>query len=407
MLRKYIHVKKNEILNLFKLQRDILRLNQNSDLEVKVVIAEGKAPGTSDITLKATDSFPYHLGTSVDDQGTRLTGKYRNTFSFRSSNLTGLGDNAFYSYILSFNAYGNYATYAIPIGTYGTKAAFDFTQFHSKLGHEYESYNILGDTQIYTPHLSQELALSDTFQASVDAGLEIKSSKKKIAGTLTSNDQLRLPYCLFDFTKLDALFGGGQTTFSPKFTFGTSGFLGASSRDHPSASRDGTGGFFVKYEQSLKRFQKLFFGSYMMLRSQFQLPNRTLPPSEQFQLGGAYSVRGYPEGDFMADYGAILNTEWYFPCYLFPKDFKLPYADKPLRRQIEPVLFFDLGGGGLMKHNPGEVKSKLLMGLGGGVRINFRKNLFLRLDWAHSVGGDGPAPGNGPSSFYLTFQFEV
>ena len=60
-----------------------------------------------------------------------------------------------------------------------------------------------------------------------------------------------------------------------------------------------------------------------------------------------------------------------------------------------------------MKVNPGEINSKILIGLGGGVKIHFNRNLFLRLDWAQAIGGDGPAQGNGPSSFYITCQFEV
>jgi hemolysin activation/secretion protein len=226
-------------------------------------------------------------------------------------------------------------------------------------------------------------------------------------GIVTANDQLRLPYIAFDFTKLDSFLGGGQTSFSPKATFGTSGFLGASKLDHPSSSRDGTGGFFAKYEQSVRRYQKLFHESYMILRSQFQFASHTLLSSEQLQLGGAYSVRGYPEGDYLADYGATLSAEWYCPFYLIPKEWKLPHADQPLRYQIEPVVFFDLGGGGLMMTNPGEVNAKILMGVGGGVKIHFNRNLFLRLDWAQAIGGDGPVQGNGPSNFYITFQFEV
>jgi len=407
MIRKYIHIKKNELLDVWRLQRDIMRLNQNSDLEMKAVIAEGKEPGTTDITLKVTDKFPYHVGTVVDNQGTRLTGKYRNSFSFRSSNLTGFGDTVYYSTIMSATSSGNFATYAIPVDTYGTKAAFDSTQFYSKLGQEFKGYGITGTTEIYTPHMSGEIYLSDMFQANIDAGLEIKSIKRMTMGEITANDQLRLPYFSFDFTKLDFFLGGGQTSFSPKATFSTSNFLGASKLDHSTSSRDGTGGFFAKYEQSARRFQKLFYESYMMLRSQFQFVSRTLPPSEQLQLGGAYSVRGYPEGDYLADYGATFSVEWYFPFYLIPKEWKLPHAEQPLRYQIEPVVFFDLGGGGLMRVNPGEIDAKILMGLGGGVKIHFNRNLFLRLDWAQAIGGDGPAQGNGPSNFYITFQFEV
>jgi len=407
MLRNYIHAKKNELLNIFKLERDILRINQNADLEAKVVLAPGKEPGTSDITIKVADKFPHHVGTSVDNQGTRLVGKYRNSFSYRSSNMLGFADTAYYSTIMSATSSGNYATYTIPIDTYGTKAAFDFTQFYSKLGQELKGFDITGNTEIYTPHIIGEIYLSDMLQVNIDTGLEIKSIKKNIDGEKSSNDQLRLFYVAYDITRIDSILGGGQTSFSPRVTFSTEDFLGASRQDHPSASRSGTGGVFVKYEQNLRRYQKLPFESYMIMRSQFQFASHSLPPSEQMQLGGSYTVRGYPEGDYTADYGATLNMDWYFPCYLIPKEWKLPKADQPLRNQIEPVAFFDMGGGGLMRVNPGEYNGQFLMGVGGGLKLHFNRNVFLRMDWAEPLGGDLPAQGNGPSTFYLTLQCEV
>lgn len=407
LIRDYIHLKKNELLDIFKLQRDLIRLNQNSDLSIRTVLSEGKETGTSDIILKVEDKFPYHFGTVVDNQGTRLSGKYRNSFTFRSTNLTGLNDAMFYSTILSANASGNFMTYTIPIDTYGMTAGLDLTQFHSKIGQEFKVFDITGDTLVCTPHVTGEIYLSDAFQVSAEAGIEMKSVENFQTGTRTSNDQLRLPYFSLNIMKLDGFLGGGQTSFSPKVTFGTSDFLGASSRGHSSADRLGTGGFFAKYEQSVSRYQKLFYESYMILRSQFQFVSRILPSSEQLQLGGAYSVRGYPEGDYLADYGASLSTEVYFPCYIFPKDLRLSGADKPLRYQVEPVIFFDLGGGGLLKSTASQIDSKILMGLGGGVKVSFNRNFSLRLDWARAIGGDGPTQGGGPSTFYITLQFEV
>ena len=406
LIERFIHLKKNEILNIFDLQRDLLRLNQNSDLEIKTILSPGAEPGTSDITLQIKDKFPYHLGLSVDNQGTRLVGNYRPAVSLRSTNLTGNNDSLFVNTMLSAGAFGESVLYSIPVTTHGTKVGFNFTYFYTKLGKEFKSYDIEGYTQIYTPYISQELYLSEDFQASVNVGLDIKSIKKYMRDSLTSNDQLRLPYFGFDFSKLDSFFGGGQTTFNPKFVFGTANFLGASTRDNSKASRSGTGGYFFKYKQYLNRVQKMPFDSYMLMGSQFQLADRTLPSSEQFQLGGANSVRGYPEGDYLSDIGFSFSFDWVLPMPLLPKEYKLPYSDTPLRDQIHPVLFMDIGAGRLMKTLPGERKSKVLMGLGGGLRINLYESIYVKVEWAGHV-ADNPTPGTGPSTFYLTVQSEI
>ena len=406
LIEKYFHVKKNEILNIKNLQKDILRLNQNPDLEVKAVISTGKEPETSDMTLNIKENFPDHVGVSFDNQGTRLTGKYRSALSIHHTNFLGFFDSFFMNTLLTSRSFGESISYSIPLNTYGTKFGLDATYFKMKLGKEYKSFDITGNTQIYTPHILWELCLSEDFQANADIGIEIKSVEKKIAGDITTSDELRLPYFGFDFTKTDSFLGGGQNVFTPRFTFGTEHFLGASSRNHPTASRTGTGGFFFKYEHSLSRIQRMPLESYILMRSQFQAASHTLPSSEQFQIGGANSVRGYPEGDYLADMGGDLNLDWVFPMYLIPREWKLPGQDTALRHQIKPVFFMDLGGGKLKETMPGEKKDKFLMGIGGGIRVNLNRNLFLKLDWAKDI-GDEPSSGSGPSTFYLTFQSEI
>lgn len=402
LIKKFIHSKKNEILNIKTLVRDLLRLNKKPDLAIRVVIEPGKETQTSDITLKVIDHFPWHLGLLQDNRGSRLTGRYRSMLYERCSNLSGIGDTIFLNTLYSGKSFGQSLSYAIPLGSYGTKFAIDTTYFIMKIGREYKMSDITGNTQIYSPHFSWELALTEEFEAYLDLGIDIKSIKQKTSGELTSDDQLRTPYFSFNLIKADFK---GQTTLSSKFNFGTSGFLGSSHRKHPSASRAGTGGFFFKYEQSLNRVQKIFLNSYFSIGAQFQLASHTLASSEEFQLGGADSVRGYPEGDYLADYGGVLNMNYFFPLYVIPQNWTLAGQDVPLRRQIEGVLFVDVGGGKLKKTLQGERKDKFLAGIGGGLRFNF-KHFSLRLDWAKAV-GDRPSSGFGPSTFYFSFQSEM
>jgi hemolysin activation/secretion protein len=401
-IKKFFHAKKNEILNIKTMTRDILRLNKNPDLEIKALISPGRDPQTSDISLKVEGKQPWHIGFLEDNRGSLLTGKYRSMIFIRSSNVSGLGDTVFINSLYSGNSFGESVSYGIPVGTYGTKFGLDATYFKMKMGKEYKSFDITGNTQIYTPYFSWELALSEVFEAYVNLGMDIKSVIKKMSGNVTASDQLRTPYFSFDFSKTDP---AGQTSFSPRFNFGTSGFWGASHRNHPTSSRAGTGGFFFKYEQSLNRIQRMFLNSYLSVRTSLQAASHTLASSEQFQLGGADSVRGYPEGDYLADNGAAANFDWVFPMYPIPKSWKLKGEEMPLRQQIEPVFFVDVGGGDLKKVLPGERKDKFLAGVGGGLRLRF-KLFSLRLDWAKAI-ADKPTSGSGPSTFYFTFQSEL
>ena len=283
LIKKYFHTKKGEIFNINKIERDLLRLNLNSDLELKSVVSAGKEPGTTDITLKATENFPGHIGASFDNQGTRLTGQWRQTASLRTSNATGNLDSLYESSIFSSDTFGEFVSYSLPIGTYGTKFDLDATYFDMRVGKEYKAYEINGISEIYTPHFSWELALKEDYQAYFDLGLEIKSIKKNTLDTETSSDQLRTPYFGFDFTKTDSF--GGQTTFNPKFYFGTSGFWGSSQRGQSLASRADADGSFFKYDQTLNRTQQMPWDSYLSIRTNLQTTSHTLASSEQLQLG--------------------------------------------------------------------------------------------------------------------------
>ncbi len=406
ILEKYFHSKKNEILNINTVQRDILRLNQNPDLEVKTVISPGEEPQTSDLVLKVKEKFPYHIGVGSDNQGMRLTGKYRANVSGRSTNLTSNNDYLFYTSVVSADSSGDFVSYMAPIDTRGTKAGFDFSYYTVKIGREFRDFDIVGNTYNYIARIVGEIYLTEDMQIFGDSGINIKSISKSVHSSTTVEEQLRMPYYGMDISRIDSFFGGGQTIFSPKVDFGTGGFLGASLEDHSKASRAGTGGYFFRYAHSLRRIQRMPWESYIMLRHQFQGVSHTMPSSEQFQLGGESSVRGYPEGDYIADIGATLNMDWVFPLYLIPRSYKLPFDDTPLRNEIQPIVFMDMGGGVLKRTLPGERESKFLMGVGGGLKINLYHKFNARIEWAEAIGAK-PTGNSGPSTFHLVVNFEI
>ncbi len=406
LIASYFHIKQGSLLNFQTMQRDLLRLDQSGALSLKSVVSAGEGPQTSDVTLKIKedqDRFG-HMAIGFDNQGTRLTGIYRESAWWYDNNVTGRLDTLYLYFTQTSSTMGETISYDTPLNTYGLKGGVDFTNFGMKLGKEFKPNDITGHTVIVDPHLSLELALNEDFQASAQTGIEIKSIKQHRSGVLTSDDQLRTPYVSFDFSKIDPY--AGKTEFIPKFSFGTSGFLGSSSRYNSLSSRERTDGPFFKYTQSLNRIQQLPAGMSLEIRSQFQEASRTLPSSEQFQLGGANSVRGYPEGDYMADWGGSVQVDWYFPLYFIPKDLKTLKTHQPLRSLIQPVIFFDAGAGALRKAFPGELREKSLMGVGGGLRVHLTDNVSVRFDVARKIGYRATSS-SGDSSFNLTVQCQL
>ncbi len=403
LIKKYFHLKKDEIFDVQKLEKDILRINKLLDFSAKSVLSPGKDAQTSDVTLKVEDHDPFHVGVNFDNHGTRLVGREQQTVTLRSSNLTGHGDSVYGSFLFGRREEAQSVTYVRPIDTYGTKVGLSVSHFTLRVGKEYRDFDMTGETKTITPFLTKELYLSEDFDAELNLGMDIKSIRRHTLGQQSSDDQLRIPYLGFDFTKNDSM---GQTTVSPRFDYGASDFLGASSKGHPSAGRAGTGGIFEKYELAITRIQKMILDSYAIIRSAFQFSPFSLSSSEQMQIGGVNSVRGYPEGDYTADKGCIINFDWIFPMYLFPDSWKLPHAEQNLKHQIEPVFFVDWARGTLNTPLAGEHRSQILTGIGGGLKISIIKHVSAKVEWAKAVGYDKPISGSGPSTFYFSVQSE-
>ena len=58
-----------------EIEKDVMRMNQNKDLNVTSVLSPGENPETVDVTLKAQETSPYHVSIGTDNQGNPADGK--------------------------------------------------------------------------------------------------------------------------------------------------------------------------------------------------------------------------------------------------------------------------------------------------------------------------------------------
>jgi hemolysin activation/secretion protein len=103
-----------------------------------------------------------------------------------------------------------------------------------------------------------------------------------------------------------------------------------------------------------------------------------LPTSEQFGLGGADTVRGYYEQQFVADNAVLLNLEFYSPpLSLF----------KGKKNELTFLAFFDYGWGYNYEFSAPEFETQSLYGIGPGLRYDILPNFSLRLDYGFQLRG--------------------
>ncbi len=402
IIKKMLRLTPGSVVTMTGLKRGLAYINKNQDIKTKGVLKPGAETRTTDVNVDVKDKFPYHLSTDVNNLGTDNTGRTRWGVAALATNLLGQMDQLSTRFQLGSRTWAIGTSYNIPINSMGTSLGYSYSHSSVDVGGDFKALDIEGTANTHSVDINQEVLHESIFDNSVyiegglNSGFDFKSIENKILGAKAGHDELRILNVGVNLEENDNY---GKTYFPHTFSFGFSDFLGASDNVDSGAIRRGTGGQFFIYRSSLARYTRLPFDMTYAFRSQFQLTPDTLPSSEQLRLGGAFSVRGYAEGDYLADYGAFASNDIYIPTYFFPKDWKLPYSSEPLRQQIQGVAFFDFGGGQLRSVNNGEDPSKFLVGMGGGLRVHLFDRVYGRFQWGGRL-GDKAADGNNGAFYY-------
>lgn len=399
---KRIQLDSNKKVDYDGLRKSLKRLNKHRDIQAKAILKPGMKPGTTAVQLQVEDKFPLHLGADVNNLGTDNTGNIRTGVSLSHTNLTGNMDTLSGRFQIGSGATAVGANYEAPINSIDTKVGFAYTRATVDVGGSFKALDLEGTATTYGAYVIQPLLEAENFEASAQVGFDWKSIHNKILGRDSSNDELRILKMGVTGNQTDK---AGKTFFQQFFLQGFDRFLGASHKSDSHSTRVGSGGQFFISRTNIQRYFTLPGAMTLALKFAMQLTEDKLAPAEQFRLGGAYSVRGFSEGEYLGDYGTRLQTELHVPTYIFPEDWSLPWTDEPLREQIKAVGFFDFGGASLRGPLPGEREHRFLAGIGGGLRMRLYKRVYARLEWATSVGAgrnDGA-----DSAFYFGVSTEL
>ncbi|MFA7001665.1 MAG: ShlB/FhaC/HecB family hemolysin secretion/activation protein [Candidatus Omnitrophota bacterium] len=396
VIKRMLGITSGSVLFYDQLRAGLSFLNRQRDLKARAVLKPGKEPKTTDVEVSVKDHFPIHVGTEVHNLGTRDTGRARWGASLTDTNVFGQMDQLTGRFQIGEGAVAVGARYNIPVHSSGTVLGFSYSYSHVKVGGDFKALNVKGDATSYGVDVYQPVYRKSYADIALTTGFDLKSAQNNMLGQKAGRDDLRILNTGINIETTDRY---GKTYFPHSFHFGFSDFMGSSPKNHNGSVRANASSQFFIYRTSMIRYTRLPLGMMHSLRGSAQLTDFSLPPSEQFRLGGAFSVRGYSEGDYMADYGAFLCNEVFIPTYFFPKGWRLPHSKEMLRNQIQGVGFFDFGGGGLRSPLAGERDTRMLSGGGGGIRVHLFDKVFARLQWAGRTGSK-PSTGSDGVFYY-------
>src|SRR6185503_1954320 len=198
LLRKQIDLNDGDYFNYNILREGLRTINQHPDRNVRAVLAAGKEPQKTDVTLEVEDHFPIHIGFDWDNLGSRYSGKQRYTVRLEDNNLLGLDDHLNFAYQESDTQRYSLRSgkYILPV--HGWELGILGSYSKVELGRELRDLDIRGKSESYGLFVNRDLINSDISQISAHLGFDYDNTTNYQAAVVTSKDRLRVVKSGFD-----------------------------------------------------------------------------------------------------------------------------------------------------------------------------------------------------------------
>ena len=383
-----LHFRSDRAFNYNDLEKSLYELNQSPMRKAKAYILPGVEPLTSDIVLKTQEQNPLYVFYDFNNRGTKLTHRARNGAGFVHSNITHHEDTlAINASFAEENAFdGGSLYYSFPLKKTGTTLSLQTSYSETLAVKHFKPLNIEGESLALVPEISQEILRKPNYKLDASIAFEYKDSKTTINKIKSSLDRMRVVNAGLRMQFMD---NGGQTSVASNIHRGIPNIIGGLKENDSDASRTNSGGDFTYYTGNISRVQKLPWSSFLTLKAGGQWTADTLTSLETYRLGGAFSVRGYPEANSFGDYGYEFSSELSIPASFVPEKMNVVFTNKKIRDTLRVVGFLDGGQVFLRERElPADEKSKFLLGAGFGIRLDLGRACYLQADMGWPIGDD-------------------
>lgn len=311
-VKKYI-VSANPIgesLNLKRLERSLIILNETPGVIVSSQLEAGKELGDTQLNVKLQDAPLIQGRVALNNYGSRSTGANQATAILGLNNLTGIGDQAMVSGVASEGSQYVQGAYSLPGSTDGLRLGVSGTYLQYKNVSSYASPNgNSGDAWTTGFSAAYPLMRSQSSNLNASLGYDIKSYLNKFMSTNTTNSAYNIRNVVAGLSgnTYDGFGGGAINDGAVSVTFGSLDIL--------STSIGGYGAYtpsaFTKFNFSGSRNQSLTDDGQtsLFLAVSGQLASVELNSAEQFYLGGPYGVRAYPVAQGGGTQGGLASLE--------------------------------------------------------------------------------------------------
>jgi len=382
--RQLLRLKPGNYIKRSEVERGVWLISDLAAADSKVTIAPGSKPGTSNVTFVVHKHKGPVGSVFVDNYGNRYTGRNEFGFNYNWYNPTKEGDTlSFYGITTGGGKNNGDVTYYIPVAEDGHQIEFGYSRMHYILGNEFSAADKDGMSE--TIHAAWRYAIRRSSRNNQYVRLGVESSKlEDYVSHETSSDKRDSGATLNFFG--DEIDRYGASTYDLGYKLGYLGIKDDSTYTYD-ANGPKTQGHFQKFSLRLLRHQTLDQRNYLLLSVRGQLANRNLDSYERLELGGAYGVRAFPQGEASGDLGYVANAEYRHI---------IPLKGHP-DQTLQLAVFLD---GGAVKINKSAYTSGLnirhLYGYGIGALWGRTDDWLLRASYGWKLGHEDNQ--SGPNS---------
>jgi hemolysin activation/secretion protein len=388
--------------NLPAVQSQLAELNRSTaDRGVVPVLKAGRAPGTIDLELKVDDRLPLHGNLELNDRYSPNTSELRLNASLSYTNLFQRQHSLTLQYQTApeerddVTAYVGAYSFRVPGWQDTTVAlyAVDSNTDVATLG----ALSVIGDGRIYGARAIRVLPESPGFFHNIAFGIDYKDFLEDIR--LVDDETLTTP---IDYLNWSLAYSAmlsrerGSTAFDLAANFGVRRLANDSGEFEDKRFKGVPQYFYLS--GGAEHLQQLPWNLQIFVRAAGQFTSQPLVSNEQIAIGGAGTVRGYPESSALGDYGFNGTLE-----------LRSAWLSRPL--QLPPgaaylFAFYDAGVVAIVDPLPSQAARFDLASWGVGLRIGNWHGLDLAFDWAHAFTDSGMVkPGDERTHFSLRFDF--
>lgn len=315
-IKRFLKVPEDVIPNIYNIRRNIQKFNLTNKTLLQIKMVAGEKPMTTDIYIVAIEPKSNRNTTIfTDNSGGENSGKYRYGFSYTDSNLSGRCDIFGLSTLFSKTSETGMVSYNTPIGFDGSRVTLSHNTNNMRVSKGYmKDLDVRGESHNTSINYVKPLRASNCDRSEIIVDIQQQKSETKILGNDFVKDTEKRFSIAYSKTKIkkDTIF-----YFKPAYVY----------NKHKNIDGEHHNGDRLTLDTMWQKYQKR--GDIITLRVSAQKDlDDYIPSSDQYYLGGQYSVRGYHENVIGGDAGVNV---------------KFDYSFKTKIKGLNFITFFDWG----------------------------------------------------------------